>query len=562
MAIIGIDLGTTNSLVSVYRKGKVEIIPNQFGELLTPSVVSITEEDTIVVGKIAKERLISNPETTFSSYKQFMGSEEVFKANKHKFKAEDLSSFVLKQLKEDAEKYMGEEVQEAIISVPAYFNDLQRVATRNAGLLAGLKVDRILNEPSAAALAYREKEDEDGLFIVFDFGGGTLDISLVEIFENIVDILAVSGDNHLGGDNIDEALLMAFLKENDLEKNRISKKDLAILKKRIEAAKIALSEQEEVKVEMIINKQTYQSSFDHHKVAICCAEILGKIRKTLERVLRDGNKHITNIDKIICVGGSTKSRIIQDYIQHLTNIEPEDSIHPDEAIAYGVGVAAGIKGRSEEIKDMILTDICPFSLGTGINDGSFSSIIPRNTSLPASRTNYYETVYNNQEEVNFVIYQGENMRAASNLKLDKVSIDVPPLPAGEAKIKATFTYDLNGLLDVEIESLNTGKKVGKLIVMNHQLNENEINERMAVLNRIKQENNDDVEKEYLEARAQSIYEEVPEFEKNLVLEKLRNFLREYNGLNLVAREKARREFSDFLDSYQAYDTGLKKDFYS
>ena len=562
MTIIGIDLGTTNSLVSVYRNGKVELIPNQFGELLTPSVVSIANGNTIVVGKTAKERLITNPEETFASYKQYMGSEETFKYGKYRFKAEDLSSFVLKQLKEDAEKYLGEEIEEAIISVPAYFNDLQRVATRNAGILAGLKVERILNEPSAAALAYREKEGEDGLFIVFDFGGGTLDISLVEVFENIVDIIAVSGDNHLGGDNIDEALLNEFLKENSLDSKIINKKDLAILKRKIEEAKIVLSHQDVVMVEASINNSNYSIEFDHKKVAICCAEILGKIRTTLERVLRDGNKHVSDIDKIICVGGSTKSRVVQDYIEHLTDIIPEDYINPDEAIAHGVGVAAGIKERNEEIKDMILTDICPFSLGTGLYDGSFSPIIPRNTSLPASRSHHYTTIRDKQTMINFTIYQGENMKAARNLKLDAIEVEVPPLPKGEALVLVSFTYDLNGLLDVELESMDTGKKTSKLIVMNHQLKQDEIDTRMKVLNQLKKESSENVRKDYLLARAESLYEELPPYEKEAVLERLRAFEEAYNGLNLVEREKAIREFEDFLKSYRAYDTGLKQDFYS
>jgi len=562
MAIIGIDLGTTNSLVSVFRNGKVELIPNQFGECLTPSVVGLSEENTIIVGKTAKERLVTHSNKTVASYKQFMGSSKVFKLGKDKFQAEDLSSFVLKQLKEDAEKYLNEEVEEAIISVPAYFNDLQRVATRNAGILAGLKVDRILNEPSAAALAYREKQNQDGLFIVFDFGGGTLDISLVEIFGNIVDIIAVSGDNHLGGDDIDAALIEAFLLENKLSMDKISIKNKAILKRKLEQAKIELSEKDEIEVEVFLDDKAYGMKLDHQKETVICAEILGKIRNALEQVLRDGQRTIQEIDKIICVGGSTKSKMVQEYLRYLTEIEPEDSIHPDEAIAYGIGVATGIKNRDEEIKDMILTDICPFTLGVGVVNDIYSPIISRNTSLPTSRNREYVSTKDRQKSINFRIYQGEYMEASRNLLLDEVSIDVPPLPKGEARAKVTFSYDLNGLLDVDIESLDTGTKISKLVVLNKQLKQEEIDERAKVLSRIKIENSNDAQKEYLMAKAQSIYEEVPPYLKNDVLNRLQEFVVKYEGLNYSDRAKAIQDFGAFLDSYQAFDTGLKKEYYN
>ena len=562
MAIIGIDLGTTNSLVSVYRNGKVELIPNQFGDYLTPSVVSITDEGNIIVGKIAKERLITHPEKTHASYKQFMGSSEEFVLGKNRLKAEDLSSFVLKQLKIDAEKYLNEEIEEAIISVPAYFNDLQRVATRNAGLLAGLTVDRILNEPSAAALAYREMENEDGLFVVFDFGGGTLDISLVEIFENIVDIIAVSGDNHLGGDNIDEALMEAFIQENKIPRNKLSKKENAIIKKKMEQAKIELADEKELEVEVFLNENSYKMKLDSQKMALICAEILGKMRNALDRVLRDGHKNINEIDRIICVGGSTKSKVVQDYIYYLTEILPEDSINPDEAIAYGVGVAAGIKNRNEEIKDMILTDICPFTLGVGMVNNVYSPIISRNTSLPTSRSHEYITIKDDQTRINFEVFQGEHMEANRNVLLDRITVEVPPLPKGEARVRATFTYDLNGLLDVDFESLDTGKVTSKLIIMNQRLGQKEIDKRTKVLNQIKIENTTETRKEYLIERAQSMYEEVSPFEKEYVMEQLQTFLKRYMGLNYSDREKSLNEFEKFLDSYNPYDTGLKKDLYS
>lgn len=560
MAIIGIDLGTTNSLVSVYRNGKVELIPNQFGEYLTPSVVSFNDDGSIVVGKIARERLISHPGQTFSSYKQYMGSKEKFVFKGHKYQSEDLSSFVLKQLKEDAEKYLGEEVEEAIISVPAYFNDLQRVATRNAGLLAGLKVDRILNEPSAAALAYREKKGDDGLFVVFDFGGGTLDISLVEIFANIVDIIAVAGDNHLGGDDIDELLMKEFCKENKITIS--GEKEKAILKRRIEQAKKELSYKEEVEIELLLNNEIYKQELNQQKLALTCVDILEKIRSTLERVLRDGQKHISEIERIICVGGSTKSKMIQDYLYYLTDINPEDAISPDEAVAYGIAVAAGIKERNEDIKDMILTDICPFTLGTGIIGDEYSPIISRNTSLPTSRSRNYVTVRDNQPVISFAIYQGEAMKASKNLLLDTMEVSVPLKPAGKAMATVTYTYDLNGILDVDIVSLDTGDKVSKLIVTNEKLSAEEIEARRKELEKVKINVNSNIEFEYLMATAERIYEELPPYSKDNFLAQVSELKHMYYGTNYTDQYRAVQLFQELLGHYGSVDTGLKKNYYN
>lgn len=555
MAIIGIDLGTTNCLVSTYKNGKLELIPNVFNEYLTPSVVSF-DNDEVIIGKIAKERLVTHPETTFSSYKQYMGKDKVFSINNKQFSAEGLSALVLRQLKEDAERYLNEEVTEAIISVPAYFDDIQRVATRGAGELAGLKVERILNEPSAAALAYKDITGKDGLFIVFDFGGGTLDISLVEVFENIVDIIAVSGDNHLGGDDIDNALLEEFLSINHLKLDENSS-EMAILKHKLEQAKISLSRNDSAYIEFEYKNKSYSMTLDLNSIAQICSEVLYKIRKVLNQVLSDSRKNISEVDKLICVGGSSKNKFIQDYLLYLTNLKPDHTINPDEAIAYGVGVASGIKSRNEHIKDMILTDICPFSLGTGTVGDIYSTIIPKNCSLPTSRSNTYCTTSENQEVLVFDIYQGEHLVASSNNKLGSIRINIPRLPKGKAQAQITYSYDINGILDVEVKSLDNNNTESLLIVTNDRLSKNEIEAKKEALNKIKLTSSDDFKKDFIMSKADRIYMSANADERLNLNEHLRLFNERYDSLNMTDKVKALKEFEKILNSFDETNTGLK-----
>ena len=511
MAIIGIDLGTTNSLAAVWRDGKSVLVPNSLGKYLTPSVVSINEDGNIITGETARQRLVSHPDKTASLFKQFMGSEKTYTLGKAKFKPEDLSAIILRSIKNDAETYLGEEIAEAIISVPAYFNDTQRSATKAAGQLAGLKVERIINEPSAAALAYRQLDLRNGTNLVFDFGGGTLDISVLEAFDNVVDILSVSGDNHLGGSDIDALVVSEFLREHPQLDGKLSKQQYGILQKTAEACKITLSDRKQVFMVYKHDEQEYSMVLDSEKLMRICSPVLVKFKDLIKRALLNAQLSLPMIDNIILIGGSCRMPLVQEYIKHLTNKPVLSDVDPDCAVAIGVGVAAGIKGRDEDIKDMVLTDICPFSLGVetrmGSKDGVFDAIIPRNNALPASRANTYTTLYDNQTFVKFKIYQGESIEAVKNLLLGECEVPVPPLPAREAQVTVRFTYDINGILDVEAQCIQSGSSAKKVIVGNKRLSECEIDKRLKELVKLKTPPRDSDENNLVIAQGQRLYEE-------------------------------------------------------
>lgn len=444
MAVIGIDLGTTNSLASIWRNGKIELIPNTFGEYLTPSVVSFGEDGEIYVGKVAKERLITAPSVSMAEFKRNMGTSYQYFANGKYYTAEDLSSFVLRRLREDAEAYLGEPVTEAVISVPAYFNDDKRCATKNAGRLAGIKVERLINEPSAVALKHHMGVEDAETFIIFDFGGGTLDVSLVDAFDNMVEIQAVSGDNYLGGKDFNKIIAEDFYKENQLSQAALTKEEQGIVLKEAEALKWQLSKQDEVERKVYLQDREYTMRMTNQHLIHIGAELFMRMSVPIRQVINDSGMSTAEIDKLILVGGSSKMPVVKQYLKTLLDIPVVLDNSPDESIAAGVGIAAAIKERAGDVKDMILADICPFSLGTEIYDGSFSPIIERNDTLPCSRTREYVTVEDNQTEMTFPIYQGDNMMARENLLLGTMEVtDIPMKPAGVVRAKVTFPYQMH-----------------------------------------------------------------------------------------------------------------------
>jgi len=559
MAIIGIDLGTTNSLASVWQGGKCVLIPNALGKYLTPSVVSVDGE-TMITGETAKHRLVSHPGETASLFKQFMGSAKTYTLGGQTFRPEELSAMLLRGLKRDAEVFLGTEITEAIISVPAYFNDTQRSATKAAGQLAGLRAERILNEPSAAALAYRQHDIQDGTNLVFDFGGGTLDISVVESFANIVDILAVSGDNHLGGSDIDAAIVAAFLQENPELASGLTKKHREILLKSAEACKISLSDRQEVFLVYQHGDRDYVMALDNQKLMQICAPILDRCKALLKRVLLNADITLGTIDNIILVGGSCRMPLIREYLAHLTQKPIRSEIDPDYAVAIGVGVAAGIKERDEDIRDMVLTDICPFSLGVrSRKDGQdvFDPIIPRNTALPASRVHAYTTLKNNQKRVDFEIYQGESLEAEKNLLLGRCSVAVPKLPAGEAHVTVRFSYDINGILDVEAHCVQNDEKANKVIVGNTYLSQEEIDRRLTELGKLKITPQADEENSLIIARGQRLYEEFSGLIQAEIVSKLILFQNELEGAANPAKiAKLRSLLHDYFDRLDDYSENL------
>lgn len=557
MAILGIDLGTTNSLGAVYRNGKVELIPNRFGSFLTPSVVSVTEDGSVVTGQIAKERLITHPKDTTFSFKKNMGSDQKYNLGGKTFLPEELSGFLVSAIVEDAKEYMGEEIKDVIISVPAYFHDKQRVATKRAGALAGVNVKRIVNEPSAAALASYFDTQNEQLFLVFDFGGGTLDVSIVDCFDTMVDILAVSGDNHLGGDDFNEAVAEGFLREHQLQRGNLSEKEYAILLRQAEKCKIALSTEKEVKMTAVLGGQTYQSVYTNERMMRESSAVWKRIQTVLRRALRDSRVEVEDIDAVILAGGSGKMPLVQSYMEQLFDQTPLVTGFSDQLIARGLGLVCGVMERKDEVRDYILTDICPFTLGTGVNNEAdpkhpyMSAIIERNSILPCSKIRGFSTAADYQSEVKIEILQGEEPYAEDNVQLGVVTVAVPKKKKGMESVDVRFTYDINGILEVEVTVVSTGKSVKKVLSQN--MDEKEIAKRMKQLEKLKVHPKDMTENQLILERLQALYEEALPETRDRLMYHIRNFE------STLAEQDARRirKYREFLEhmiaSLEHYD---------
>ena len=557
MAILGIDLGTTNSLGAVYRNGKVELIPNRFGSFLTPSVVSVTEDGSVVTGQIAKERLITHPKDTAFSFKKNMGSDQKYNLGGKTFLPEELSGFLVSAIVEDAKEYMGEEIKDVIISVPAYFHDKQRVATKRAGALAGVNVKRIVNEPSAAALASYFDTQNEQLFLVFDFGGGTLDVSIVDCFDTMVEILAVSGDNHLGGDDFNEAVAEGFLREHQLQRGNLSEKEYAILLRQAEKCKIALSTEKEVKMTAVLGGQTYQSVYTNERMMRESSAVWKRIQTVLRRALRDSRVEVEDIDAVILAGGSGKMPLVQSYMEQLFDQTPLVTGFSDQLIARGLGLVCGVMERKDEVRDYILTDICPFTLGTGVNNETdpkhpyMSAIIERNTILPCSRIQRFSTASDYQKEVKIEILQGEEPYAEDNVQLGLITTMVPKKKRGQQSVDVRFTYDINGILEVEVTVVSTGKSVKKVLSQN--MDEKEIAKRMKQLEKLKVHPKDMTENQLILERLQALYEEALPETRDRLMYHIRNF-----ESTLAEQDPRRiRKYREFLEhmiaSLEHYD---------
>jgi len=553
--IIGIDLGTTNSAAAVWENGESHLIPNAFGDYLTPSVVSMDRDGTVYVGRIAKERLVTHPADTASVFKRFMGTEKIYSLAGKKYHPEELSALVLKRLKEDAERYLGEEVTEAIISVPAYFNDLARNATKNAGELAGFHVERIINEPSAAALYYQcRSQMEDAVMLVFDFGGGTLDVSLVECFDNIVEILAVSGDNHLGGSDFDQLIADMFWKSCGLLRNRFSAEDAAIVLERAEKCKFELTVQDAAQMCVTLAGREYQMEISRKELIREAEPLFERMAQPIRHVLSDGQKSAREVDAVVLVGGSCKMPVVQKYLNYLLQRTDIAVVSPDYMIALGAGVYAGIKERDEDIKDMLLTDICPFSLGVSQynkadpNRDLCDVMIERNMALPVSREIVMTTVHDRQTRMRFEIYQGEAMYAEDNLPLGSITIPVPAGPEGKEKVRVRYTYDINGILVVDVQVISTGREK-QLVIRNDKikLSEEELKKRLEQLNKLKIHPRDLEENRLVLARAERLHRETTGRIRELLEERVQYFNDYLGRQDRLSINKARKQLNLFLD---------------
>ena len=563
--IVGIDLGTTNSLIAYYTEEGPKIIPNRLGKRMTPSVVSVDEDGQIYVGESAAEYMLLHPDRGASLFKRSMGSNKKFNLGDKDFTAEELSSFVLRALKEDAESYLGEPVTEAVISVPAYFNDARRRATKHAGELAGLKVERIISEPTAAAIAYGLWQHQgQARFLVFDLGGGTFDVSILELYDTILEVHAVAGDNFLGGEDFTAVLeKMFYAKFPQLSPFTLEEKVRKHVRKQAEICKLGFGNAKTSEMKCNIGGEEYVLKVDLGEYEEACEDLLERIRQPIKRSLKDAHIRLSDIDQVVLVGGATKSPIIRKFAAKLFHMIPDISMNPDETVALGAAIQAAMKERKDGIKEVILTDVCPFTLGTEVvreyaehrfEDGVFLPIIERNTVIPASRTETLYTVRDNQTKIRVHILQGESRFAVNNLSLGELFIDIPANKAGAESVDVTYTYDINSILEVEVKVNSTGKKLRQVFKdRNLEMSDEEIEERLATLSYLKIHPRDKEENKFLLLRGERIYEESLGMKRIQVERVLRNFeqaLNSYDAEKIAETKKELIEFFEELDEWE------------
>jgi len=465
-ALLGIDLGTTNSLIAVWREGRAELIRNALGDVLTPSVVSLDEDDTILVGKAARARLTTHPERTAAAFKRFMGSDRQIQLGSRQFSPEELSALVLGSLKQDAEAFLGQAVTEAVISVPAYFSDEQRKRTLFAAELAGLSVTRLINEPTAAAMAYGLHEQKFERTLIFDLGGGTFDVTVLEYALPLIEVHASTGDNFLGGEDFTAALLQACLKHWQLTPSTIDAQAMASLGDALEQLKCKLGEGAQ-QLSWRYAEQTFEWKLDEAAALKIWEPLLARLRAPIEQALRDARLKPRDLDSLVLVGGATRMPSVQQMVATLFGRLPYRHLDPDTIVALGAATQAACKARDGAVEELILTDVCPYTLGISTNrgegvSGAFSPIIERNTVIPTSRVQRYSTTFAQQTEIRIAVYQGERPWVRDNIFIDSFDIQFTPSEQLQS-LDVRFSYDINGLLEVDVTFLETGERHGHSI---------------------------------------------------------------------------------------------------
>ncbi|CAN2326563.1 molecular chaperone DnaK [Fusobacterium sp. oral taxon C10] len=484
--IIGIDLGTTNSCVAIMEGGNVTIIPNSEGARTTPSVVNIKDNGEVVVGEIAKRQAVTNPTSTVSSIKTHMGSDYKVEIFGKKYTPQEISAKILQKLKKDAEAYLGEEVKEAVITVPAYFTDSQRQATKDAGTIAGLDVKRIINEPTAAALAYGLEKKKEEKVLVFDLGGGTFDVSVLEISDGVIEVISTAGNNHLGGDDFDNEvinwLVTEFKKETGLDLSN-DKMAYQRLKDAAEKAKKELSTLMETSISLpfitmdATGPKHLEMKLTRAKFDDLTKHLVEATQGPTKTALKDANLNTKDIDEILLVGGSTRIPAVQEWVENFFGKKPNKGINPDEVVAAGAAIQGGV--LMGDVKDVLLLDVTPLSLGIETAGGVFTKMIDKNTTIPVKKSQVYSTYSDNQTAVTINVLQGERSRAADNHSLGTFNLEgIPAAPRGVPQIEVTFDIDANGIVHVSAKDLGTGKENKVTISGSSNLSKEEI-ERMT-----------------------------------------------------------------------------------
>lgn len=572
--IIGIDLGTTNSVVAAMTDEGPKLIPNVLGETLTPSVVGIDESDKLLVGRAAKELQVVSPERCASIFKRHMGTEWSVKLAGKKFSPEELSALVLQSLKEDAAAYLKQPVERAVITVPAYFNEHQRKATINAGRIAGLKVERIFNEPTAAAVAYGFHElKDDKTIVVLDLGGGTFDVSVVELFEGVLEVRASSGENFLGGEDFTRVMAGRILQKQDYSFERAEHewpKLVSRLLQQCERAKCKLTREPTAVVRMPDRKGDFAAdakefTVTREELTAWTEHLIARVEMPIRRALGDAKLTPDAIDEVVLVGGATRMPRFIQRVGEIFGKPPHCRLNPDEVVALGSAVQSGLMSRDAGVDEMVVTDVAPFSLGTAITrefgvefrDGYFMPVIHRNTTIPVSRVKRVSTIHPSQRSVTIRIFQGEARRCDDNLLLGEFEVkDIPPGPAGQ-EIDIRFTYDLNGVIEVEATVVKTGKSSSHVVTKHAKgLSPRQIAEAVENMRGLKFHPREESVNRFLLLRAERLYQELPAAERDrfdLLLNGFENALETGDQREIEEFRNGVREFMKYYDAGDDYE---------
>ncbi len=559
--IVGIDLGTTHSLIGHYGSQGPILIPNALGAMLTPSAVALDADGRILVGQPALDRIAVDERSGTSVFKRYMGTDRASAVGSHRFRPEELSAMVLRALVADAEAFLGGKVTEAVISVPAYFSDSQRKATRVAGELAGLKVERLINEPTAAALAYGLQERKDNAtFLVFDLGGGTFDVSILESFDGVMQVHATSGDNFLGGEDFLQELVNDCCHALGLKLRDLPGNERAMLASRVERAKRLLSQQAEVTVDLHIGGRDLQWSINEDRFAQLVEPLVQRLRQPIERALRDARLDPAQLDEVVLVGGASRMPLVSRLVARMLGRLPLRHISPDEAIGMGAVVASGMKARHENLEEIVLTDVCPYTLGIATSladqegrrtDGHFAPLIERNCTVPVSRVERFFPANDWQPELKLEIFQGESPRVVNNVRLGELTFPLEKKLARENPVDVRFTYDINGVLQVEVEVLSAGVRHELILEKSPgAMDKDEIRRRLALLSELKVHPRDAQPNVALVARAERLYEESLGQKRDIIQQWLTRFMAVVESQDRALIDRHRTELEAALDELE------------
>ena len=565
--IIGIDLGTTNSLAAIWQDGASRLVPNALGTYLTPSCVSLDQDGSLLVGQAARERLQTHPDRSAALFKRHMAATSR-SGLATAISAEELSSLVLRALKADAEALLGAPVLEAVISVPAYFSDSQRQATRIAGELAGLKVERLINEPTAAALAYGLHQQQDETqFLVFDLGGGTFDVSVLELFEGVMEVRATAGDNFLGGEDFVAEIVKQFLQRAEVPAQaRDDPRFMQQLLAQAEIAKIKLSQQAESRLRVAWRDTEYALDLTQDRLADWSEPLLARLRAPVERALRDARIRSADIATVVLAGGATRMPLVRQLVTRMFGRFPNIEMNPDEVVAAGAAVMAGLKIKDQALDEVVMTDVCPYTLGVEVTrtlpsgqrvDGHFSPIIERNSVVPISREETYSPVDDDQPEVELNIYQGESRLVRDNILLGTLKMPLSRRPRAESSFQVRFTYDVNGLLEVEAGMPGSSQRQ-RIVIQSadRHMSDAEVQRRLEELASLKIHPREQTANRTLLARAERVYQVLRGDERQHLANEILLFEQviEQQNARLIPPARARlTQEIDALERYSVFD---------